>query len=59
VVAVWGPIARRYIALGEAKSRCGYPTSGISVKEAKKIALFQRGKITAHSGDLDVNCGRS
>ena len=58
VVALWGPIARRYIRLGEARSRCGYPTGGISIKGPRKKAEFQRGKITARSGHLDVDCRR-
>jgi SpoIID/LytB domain protein len=58
VYALWGKIAKRYGALGEAKSKCGYPTSHVHATENGPRAKFRHGSISVSaSGDVEVDCG--
>ncbi len=57
VFALWGAIASRYRKLGEARSKCGYPTASMSANESGAKADFQNGTITSDgSGSIEVNC---
>ncbi len=53
VYALWGPILKRYVALGEATSECGYPSSHVRETQQGVEASFQKGSIS-YSSDSGV-----
>jgi stage II sporulation protein D len=58
VFALWGPVARRYRRLGEARSKCGYPTSSMRPVNHGLMASFKKGTIRLSGrGKLYVVCG--
>jgi peptidoglycan hydrolase-like amidase len=58
VYALWGPVAKRYRRLGEARSKCGYPTSSMRPVNNGLMATFQQGTIRVSGrGKLYVVCG--
>lgn len=55
--ALWGDIDVRYRSMGEARSRCGYPTGDMSAADGIATAAFENGLITRNSsGEIDVSC---
>lgn len=55
--ALWAEIEKRYRSMGEASSRCGYPTSHVVVDQFGKRATFQRGIISwTDLGGVEVEC---
>lgn len=57
VFALWGRIARRYRALGEASSACGYPVAAMTWDGSSASARFEGGTITwAKGSGVQVDC---
>jgi SpoIID/LytB domain protein len=57
VFALWGPVAGRYVKIGEAASSCGYPIADMSVNDSGATATFRHGTITSTpSGRVRVDC---
>jgi peptidoglycan hydrolase-like amidase len=58
VFALWGAVAMRYRKLGEATSKCGYPTSSMRPVNHGLMATFRKGTIRVSGrGKLYVVCG--
>lgn len=58
VFGLWGPVAERYIAIGEATSDCGYPTASQTADDSGSTATFQHGVIVWKAdGGISVECG--
>jgi peptidoglycan hydrolase-like amidase len=58
VFALWGAIEARYRKMGEATSKCKYPTSSMKPVAHGLAATFQKGKMRVNErGKLFVNCG--
>ncbi|MDQ3646692.1 MAG: SpoIID/LytB domain-containing protein, partial [Actinomycetota bacterium] len=56
-LALWAQIEDKYRAIGEASSRCGYPTSDVVVDQYGKRATFQNGLISwTKRGGVAVDC---
>lgn len=57
VFAVWGPIDKKYRAMGGPRSKCGYPTASMVVDSAGSAATFKNGSITwSKSKGVKVHC---
>lgn len=58
VYALWGEISKRYVKLGEARSKCGYPTSDVrSVNGGGVEASFNHGTIShSDASGTKVDC---
>jgi hypothetical protein len=57
VFMLWGAIADSYLALGEAGSTCGDPTSDVVATEAGRAATFEHGLIQwARGTGITVDC---
>jgi hypothetical protein len=57
VFMLWGAIADSYLALGEAASTCGYPTSDVVATETGRAATFDGGLIQWVRGTgVTVDC---
>jgi SpoIID/LytB domain protein len=53
---VWGPLAKRYVKIGEASSPCGYPVADIASTASGVRLALQHGSITSNAGNVKVSC---
>ncbi|MEA2505388.1 MAG: hypothetical protein QOH48_6 [Actinomycetota bacterium] len=57
VYALWGLVAQHYRKIGQATSKCGYPTSSMTPIGNGLIATFQNGRMRlSGQGRLSVDC---
>jgi uncharacterized protein with LGFP repeats len=56
VLALWGDIFQRFLAMGEASGMCGYPVGDTTEDASGAQATFEFGSISMTDGTVQVDC---